>query len=752
LTQQLTASGSYSNGTTRDITDSVMWTSSNTAVATVNDLGLATGVSVGGPVTVTATVGNVSGSLQIAVTEAVLTSITVTPGTASVPAGMTQSFTSTGRYSDGTTRDVTTSVTWTSSDTAIATVDGAGLGTGGAAGGPVTVTATLGNVSGTSQFTVTRAVLTAIAVTPAMASVPVGMTKQFNANGSYSDGTTVDITDSVTWTSSDTSVATVDGAGLGTGMTVGGPVTLTATLGSVSGASQLSVTQAVLASISVSPATASVPAGLTKSFTAQGRYSDGSTMDVTNKVTWTSSNTGVARVSDTGVATGVVWSGEPITLTATMGNVKGTARLTVTFPLLSWIMVAPSNITVLVGRTQILVAYGKYTDGGFHDITALVTWTSSNNSVATLGRGASVTGVASGSVTITATRDDVVGTSLLTFTRWSSAGNMTSGREEHTATLLPSGKVLVAGGSSHTDILAAAELYDPATNTWSPAGSMTSPRKGHVATLLRSGQVLVVGGNDGSSALSSMEVYDPATNTWSPAGSMPSDRRDFTVTTLPSGKLLVLGGYNGGNSYPANAELYDPATNTWSSAGSMTSGRGDYTVTLLSSGKVLVAGGYGGRILATAELYDPDTNTWSSAGSMGTGRHLHSATLLSSGKVLVVGSANGGGSNPLATAELYDPDTNTWSPVASMAVGRYGPTLTLLSSGKVLAAGGFMGTVPAATAELYDPASNTWSAAGSMAWSRIGHTATLLGSGQVLAVGGYSQSGGILRQTELYLP
>jgi hypothetical protein len=85
-------------------------------------------------------------------------------------------------------------------------------------------------------------------------------------------------------------------------------------------------------------------------------------------------------------------------------------------------------------------------------------------------------------------------------------------------------------------------------------------------------------------------------------------------------------------------------------------------------------------------------------------------------------------------------------------VGRYGPTLTLLSSGKVLAAGGFMGTVPAATAELYDPASNTWSAAGSMAWSRIGHTATLLGSGQVLAVGGYSQSGGILRQTELYLP
>jgi uncharacterized protein YjdB len=754
MTQSFTANGSYSDGTTVDLTNNVTWTSSDTALATVDGMGQGIGVAAGGPVSVTAMLDNVSGTSQLTVTEAVLTSIVVTSAAASMPAGMTLSFTASGSYSNGTTRDITNSVMWTSSNTSIATVNDLGLGTGVAAGGPVTVTAMLGGVSGTSHVTVTEAVLTSIAVTPATASVPVGMTQPFTASGRYSDGTTLDVTDRVTWTSSDTSIATVSGTGLGTGMEVGGPVTLTATAGSVSGTSQFTVTHAVLTSLEVTPATASVPAGVTQPFTAQGRYSDGTRMDVTNSVTWTSSNTLIARVSGTGLGTGVAADGTA-TLTATLGNVSGTSQLTVTAARLNAIWIFPETARILIGRPQQFFAHGGYSNGSMVNITNKVTWTSSNTSVATVSSTGVVMGVSAGvwPVILTATLDGVSATSRITVTPWSSAGAMSSGRNGHTATLLSSGKVLVTGGSSSSGTLATAEVYDLATNAWSPAGSMASARKGHTATLLPSGQVLVMGGSNGNGPLATMELYDPTSNTWSPAGAMASDRRNYTVTVLPSGKVLFVGGSNGSTSYLATAEVYDPATHTWSPAGSMASGRSDHAVTLLSSGKVLVTGGFSGwAVLTTAEVYDPETNTWSPAGSMSSIRHIHSATLLSSGKVLVAGSANGGGSNPLATAEVYDPATNTWSPAAPMALGRYGQSATLLSSGKVLVTGGFMGSAPTATAEVYDPATNSWTSGGSMLWNRLGHTATLLSSGQVLLLGGYSNYGGVLRDAELYTP
>ncbi|HEX8438170.1 Ig-like domain-containing protein, partial [Archangium sp.] len=340
-TVQFTAKGVHKDGTTVDLTDSVTWTSSDTSIATVSGTGLGTGVAVGGPVTLTATFEKMSGTARLIVTDAVLSSIAITPAVESVPAGMTQQFTASGIYSNGTTIDVTDSVTWTSSDTSIATVDGTGLGKGVRVGGHVTLTATLGNVSGTAQLTVTQAVLTAIALTPATASVPAGMTQQFTANGSYSDGTTVDITNNVTWTSSNTSIATVSDRGVGNGAAPGGPVTVTATLGGMSGTSQLDVTRAVLTAIAVTPATASVPAGMTQQFTANGSYSDGTTVDITNTVTWTSGDTSLATVDGTGLGIGVA-AGGPVTLTATLDDVSGSSQLTVTQAVLTSIAITPA--------------------------------------------------------------------------------------------------------------------------------------------------------------------------------------------------------------------------------------------------------------------------------------------------------------------------------------------------------------------------------------------------------------------------
>jgi len=220
-------------------------------------------------------------------------------------------------------------------------------------------------------------------------------------------------------------------------------------------------------------------------------------------------------------------------------------------------------------------------------------------------------------------------------------------------TLLPNGKVLVAGGINRV-ALASAELYDSASGTWAATGSLNIARHFHTATLLPNGKVLVAGGADvRGNPLASAELYDPASGAWTTTGSLNTGRFLHTETLLPNGKVLVAGGENSTPPFSTSAELYDPASGTWTTTGSLNTARayGD-TATLLPNGKVLVAGGtnYTGA-LASAELYDPGSGTWAATGSLVTARSSHTATLLPDGNVLVGGGF--GSSGRLASAELY---------------------------------------------------------------------------------------------------
>ena len=342
---------------------------------------------------------------------------------------------------------------------------------------------------------------------------------------------------------------------------------------------------------------------------------------------------------------------------------------------------------------------------------------------------------------------------------------MVEARFDHTATSLLDGRVLVAGGAAFIgdtpdSVRASAELYDPGSGTWTATASMAEARYGHTATRLPDGTVLVAGG--GSGTLTSAELYEPSNEAWTATGSMAEGRGGHTATLLPDGTVLVAGGYANSGNLLTSAELYDPTNETWTATGSMAEGRADATITVLRDGTVLVAGGYtvdsSGNFaaLASAELYDPISETWTATGSMAETHYVGTATLLPDGTVLVAGgdTVDSGNATVLASAELYDSGRGSWTAAGGMIEARDSHTATPLPDGRVLVAGGgdFSGQHLLASAELYDPSNGSWTATGSMAEGRIGHTATLLPDGTVLLAGGVGRPSSALASAELYDP
>jgi N-acetylneuraminic acid mutarotase len=527
-----------------------------------------------------------------------------------------------------------------------------------------------------------------------------------------------------------------------------------------------------LASIAITPTTGTLPLGISQRFVATGTFADGHSADVSAAVTWTS---GTPAVADIGAASGLA---DALTLgttaiTATSGTVSATLSLTTLAATIQSMVITPATLQTGVGITRHFTATGTFSDGSVADVSASATWATQTAGIASVSNGAA-SGLALGSSGVTATIGSVSASATVAVTTntWSAAPQMPTERVAGlTATLLPSGKLLVVGGVKSAGAgTAAADLFDPASATWTTVAPMSVMRASHAATLLADGRLLVTGGSTVSSAAAkgyvnntSAEIYDPVANTWTPAPPMSVARSHHTATLMADGKVLVVGGENVNYLVEPTAEIYDPVANTWSAPRVQPqSPRSQHTATLLPSGLVLISGGFdivNGLLtpLATAELYDPvlhttstttvDSNGVSTTVTTITGgldftattpmafaRYGQSATRLADGRVVMVGGAT-------TTTEIYDPVAATWATLGNTAATHTAAGAVLLADGRLLVAGGTQFALP--TAELLDPATGAWTSAAPMLVIRSNPAATLMPDGSVMVCGGAPDSAGV---------
>jgi trimeric autotransporter adhesin len=388
--QNLTATGVFSDNSTDDLTRSVVWQVSDVSVASVSEQGVLKALAPG-VTTLSASLNGVVASSRITVSNATLLAIDVTPDAPRISNGTQVALVATGLYSDDSHHDLSTLVTWASSQPTVATVVGSVAKS--AQPGNTVLRATLGNVSGSTALTVTAATLVSVQVEPSQAKIAKGTQQTFTATGIYSDNSIQDLTDTVVWRSQDTRIASVSNAGDEGGLAQGlkaGATVVQASVGEVSGLAQLEVTAAELVAIEIDPISPRLAKGIYFRMKATGLFSDNTTQDLTPLVTWQTSNNAV-QISNGDRWDGIDWSGimqavqeGSTTISATFAGVSQTTSAQVTAATLLWIDISPTTLQLAKGTRHTFAATGVYSDNTEQDLSNRVTWVSSDEQIASI--------------------------------------------------------------------------------------------------------------------------------------------------------------------------------------------------------------------------------------------------------------------------------------------------------------------------------------------------------------------------------
>ncbi len=420
-TLPLSATGIYSDNSRRSLNSEVTWQSTDTSVATISSGGDISTLTAG-KVTIQSSLNGITGSTDLTVTNATLTQLSINPGSALLAKGSSLSISLIGTYSDGSTQNLQASANWSVTNTAIASISIPATGAPqltGTAVGNTQLTASVGTVNTQISVTVSDAELIQLAISPETPTLPLGTTLNLLALGQYGDGSSQDLSTQVNWNSGDTGIFTVDASGLLTPQSLGS-TTVTASMAGVTSSQMVTANSALLSSIEISATTSTLPVGEQQSLTALGHYSDNSLQDITQRVTWLSSPAGRLAISNASGSQGLgtALTVGAVTASATLGNITGVLDLTTSTAALNSIDISPPSIRLALGTQTNFQAIGRYSDGTIQDVSAQVSWATVDATVASAsnapGSQGQVTTLSAGNSNVTATLDNVIGTASLT--------------------------------------------------------------------------------------------------------------------------------------------------------------------------------------------------------------------------------------------------------------------------------------------------------------------------------------------------
>jgi len=404
-----TATAYYSDFTSHNINDIAVWSSADTTIAQVDigsNGGLSTGLSIG-TATITASFNGQSDSGTVEVTDAVLENINISPISATIAAGLSQQYQLIATFSDSSNKNVTNLSHWQSDDTTVATINTSGLATSSVQGETV-IHGNYQGMTAAATLIVTEANLTNLQITPQNPTEPQGTTGQFTAIAFYSDNTSHDVTQEVTWSSNDRDTVSIITSGVTGGYASAdqvGKTVISASLMSATASTNATVTEAELKSLSLTPASASIPVGTTQNYQLFGLFSDGSSKDLTLEASWQTTDDTIAIVSSLGIASGIAVGDTMIT--ASYQSEQATASLTITNAIVDFITVTPATQDLPVNQSARLNAVAHYSDSSTKNISHLASWTVDDETIAsvnnTIINGGKVTGISAGITTITAT-------------------------------------------------------------------------------------------------------------------------------------------------------------------------------------------------------------------------------------------------------------------------------------------------------------------------------------------------------------